>query len=474
MIWNFLSTAALFIAVLTIVVFIHELGHFLVARWYGVKVEAFSIGFGPEICGFTDRLGTRWKLAWIPLGGYVKFIDDENAASVPSKEALEKLTPEQREGALQTKPLAHKAAIVVAGPAFNVISAILIYIATFWALGSWGTAAIVDDVLPESAAARAGLRSGDRITAIDGRPITWFGDLQRIVSQSAGQPLAFGYERGGRALTVTITPELREITDPLGNKLSMGAIGIRRDPPAILEKVAPESNAGRAGLRSGDRVVAIDGKPVSFASQLHKHVQESPGTPLNITVDRSGRTATVTVTPEARKLADPACQERPCGYLDVERVGGPGHWVHQSYSFVDALRTGLSETWFVSKQIVTSLPKLPGAIAKVLSGQKQSELGGPIAIAEMTAHASKSGLGGFLGWIAVFSIMLGIMNLLPIPLLDGGHLMFYAIEAVSGRPLDERKQELAFRVGMALLATMMLTALYSDVSRVFSRLFGTG
>ncbi|MGE0768560.1 MAG: RIP metalloprotease RseP [Hyphomicrobiaceae bacterium] len=371
---NVLSVAVPFIAVLTVVVFIHELGHFLVARWCGVRVQAFAIGFGREIFGFYDRHGTRWKFCWIPLGGYVRFIDDESAASTTSGKALDKLSDEEKLGAFQSQPLRNRALVVAAGPAFNIASAIIIYILTFWLIGTYGTAAVVDEVLPDSAAAKAGLRAGDRVAEIGGAKIERFSDLQRIVSQSAGDALEFVIDRDGKMITVKIKPDLREVTDPLGNKVQVGMIGIKRQ-------------------------------------------------------------------------------------TGTDRVE------HQSHSLIEATQLGFKETGYVSWQIISSLPKLPGAILKTLSGQRQSELGGPIAIAEMTAHASKSGLVGTLGWLAVFSIMLGIMNLLPIPILDGGHLMFYALEAVRGQPLDQRKQELGFRIGLAILATMMFAAIFGDIMR---------
>ena len=363
-----------FLAVLTLVVFIHELGHFLVARWCGISVQAFSIGFGPEIFGFFDRRGTRWKLCWIPLGGYVRFIDDESAASTSSKGALSKLGPEERKGAFQTQPLRSRALVVAAGPAFNIASALIIYVFTFWLIGTYGTAAVVDEVLPDSAAARAGLRAGDRVTEIGGKPVQRFADLQRIVGQSPGQSLDFVIDRDGKSLAFAIKPELREITDPIGNKIQVGVIGIKR-------------------------------------------------------------------------------------------VAGTDRWEHKSHDLLEATQLGIAETGYVSWQIISSLPRLPAAIMKTLSGQRQSEIGGPIAIAEMTAHASKGGVGGMLGWIAVFSIMLGIMNLLPIPILDGGHLLFYAVEAIRGRPLDERNQEIGFRIGLAILGTMMFAAIFGDIMR---------
>lgn len=368
------SVTVPFLAVLTLVVFIHELGHFLVARWCGVRVQAFSIGFGPEIAGFYDRHGTRWKLCWIPLGGYVRFIDDESAASNSSRDALTRLSEEDRKGAFQSQPLLNRALVVAAGPAFNIASAVIIYVLTFWLIGTYGTAAIVDEVIPDSAAARAGLRAGDRVAEISGKPVQRFADLQRVVGQSPGQKLEFVIDRDGKPLSFSIVPELREITDPIGNKVQVGVIGIKR-------------------------------------------------------------------------------------------AAGNDRWEHKTHNLWEATQLGVAETGYVSWQIISSLPKLPAAILKTLSGQRQSEIGGPIAIAEMTAHASKGGIGGILGWLAVFSIMLGIMNLLPIPVLDGGHLLFYALEAIRGRPLDERKQEIGFRIGLAILATMMFAAIFGDIMR---------
>jgi len=341
-----------FVLVLTLLVFVHEYGHYWVGRRFGIHAEVFSIGFGPEIFGWTDRNGTRWKVSAIPLGGYVKF----------------------KAGAFQTKPLRHRAAIVAAGPAFNIVSAFLIYVATFWVFGTYGTSAVVDEVLPGSAAQRAGIQAGDTIKKIDDSDITRFSDLQRIVSQSPDKPLAFTVDRSGRTYVITVTPELREITDPIGNKLKVGAIGIKRNT-------------------------------------------------------------------------------------------SPTNWRQEQHSLTESMALAARETSYVSTQIITSIPKLPGAIAKVFSGQRQNEIGGPIAIAEMTAHASRTGIASLLHWMAVFSIMLGIMNLLPIPMLDGGHLVFYAIEGLRGKPLDERKQELSFKIGMALLATMMVAALLGDFMR---------
>ena len=198
--WSFLSVLLPFLFVLTVVVFIHELGHFLVARWCGVKVKAFSIGFGKEIFGFYDRHGTRWRFAWIPLGGYVKFLDDENSASVPSQgRPASSMTPDERAGAFQTKPLAARSAIVAAGPIANFLLAIVIFAMTFTLVGVQVTAPRVDELVPDGAAATAGFKAGDLIVSIDGQPIETFADMQRIVSASADRELTFEVNRGGRS-----------------------------------------------------------------------------------------------------------------------------------------------------------------------------------------------------------------------------------------------------------------------------------
>ena len=364
---------------LTIVVFIHEMGHFLVARWCGVKVQTFSIGFGKEIWGFNDAQGTRWCLARWPLGGYVKFIDDENSASAPSKAALDGMAPEARQGAFQSKPLWQRAAVVIAGPLFNIVSAAIIIFLSAWLVGSQMLTTTISEVQPNSPAAKAGLLAGDRIAEIGGRSLERFSELQQIVMQSPGKPLSFVVERQGRQMSFSITPEQRTRKDPIGNSIEVGVIGV-----------------------------------------------------------------------------------------------APSQGVHKRHGFFDAMGFGIRETGNISWEVIKGIPKIPAAIAKVFSFKPQSDIGGPGAIAEMTAQAAKGGIGSFVGWIAIFSIILGIMNLLPIPLLDGGHLTFYAIEAIRGRPLEERIQEYAFKVGIVVIATLMSAAFIGDITRYVGRALGTG
>lgn len=354
-----------FLFVLTVVVFFHELGHFLVARWCGVAVKTFSIGFGPEIAGFNDRHGTRWRLSWIPLGGYVKFIDDENAASAGHK-SLDQLTAEEREGSFQSKPLAARAAVVAAGPIANFVLAIAIFTAIFAVFGERITPAKIDSVSPGSAAERAGFLPGDLVTSIDGQNIESFSAMQRIVAMSADRPLHFVVDRGGKSLEITATPERKEITDYFGNTVRQGLLGIQR------------SNA-------------------------------------------------------------------------------PNEWILKRHDPLSALGLAVKECYFIVSQ---SLSYLYG----VVTGRESADqLGGPIRIAQVSGQVASVSFIALLNLVAVLSVSIGLLNLFPIPMLDGGHLLFYSIEAIRGRPLSETTQEIGFRIGLALILMLMIFATWNDL-----------
>jgi len=376
-IWSFLAVLLPFLFVLTVVVFIHELGHFLVARWCGVKVKAFYIGFGREIYGFYDRHGTRWRLAWIPLGGYVKFLDDENSASVPSKAALERMTADEQAGAFQTKSLAARSAIVAAGPIANFILAIVIFAVTFTFVGIQVTAPRVDELVPEGVAASAGFKPGDVIVSIDGQPIETFADMQRIVSGSADRQLSFEVNRGGVLLTLKVTPARREISDRFGNKMRVGVIGIRRSPAQT-------------------------------------------------------------------------------------------EWEYKRYGPIEAMGLGVRETVFIVSRTLSYLNDV------IMGRESADQLGGPIRIAEVSGQVASVGFVPLLNLTAVLSVSIGLINLFPIPLLDGGHLLFYLIEAVRRKPLSERTQEIGFRIGLALVLMLMMFATWNDLGIVRRWLTGIG
>jgi regulator of sigma E protease len=360
-----------FLFVLTIVVFFHELGHFLVARWAGVKVLTFSLGFGPELAGFNDRHGTRWKISAIPLGGYVKFFGDESEASTPSSAALEAMTAEEREGSFHHKKVGPRAAIVAAGPIANFILAIVIFAGLFAFFGRPNATARVDKVMPGSAAEAAGFQSGDVVTAIDGEKIGNFSDMQRIVSIDAGQVLTFTVKRGDGTVSLRATPELKEIKDNFGNVHKMGVLGITRST--------------------------------------------EPG---DVMVER----------------VDPAT----------------------------AVWLGVKETWFV-------IDRTLAYVGGVFAGREAADqVGGPLRIAQISGQVATIGLSALIHLAAVLSVSIGLLNLFPVPLLDGGHLLFYAIEAVRGRPLSERAQEMGFRIGLGLVLMLMVFATYNDILHLAS------
>ena len=370
--WGVLGYVIPFLFVLTIVVFFHELGHFVVARWCGVKVLTFSIGFGRELLGFNDRHATRWKISAIPLGGYVKFFGDDNAASVPDQSALSSMTEAERQVSFVHQNVAKRSAIVVAGPLANFLLAVAIFASLFMIYGKQSTAARVDTIQAGSAAEAAGFKPGDLVLAINGRPVESFSDMQRFVSTSAGETLAILVERGGEQLTLKAMPALKEVKDSFGNVHRIGVLGISR----------------------------------SLASDDLKH---QPVAPLK------------------------------------------------------ALGLGGQETWFVIERTLSY-------IGGVFSGREAADqLGGPIRIAQVSGQVASAGFPALMHLAAVLSVSIGLLNLFPVPLLDGGHLLFYAIEAVRGRPLSERAQEMGFRIGLAIVVMLMIFATFNDIVHIASQ-----
>ncbi len=369
---NLLFYAVPFLFILTVVVFVHEYGHYKVGRWCGVDITTFSIGFGRELLGWTDKHGTRWRLAAIPLGGYVKFAGDSNAASLPDGEAMAQMTEAERRRTLPGASVGRRAAIAAAGPAANFIFSILVFAAIVMAFGKATIAPRVDKVNAGSAAEQAGLASGDLILEIEGRAVANFDDVRRIVSINAESRLRFLVRRNGEAVSVDVTPTLVERRNPLGVE-RLGVIGV-----------------------------------------------------------------TAANRPEDVKLV--------------------------SYGPIEALGHGARESWFIITRTFDYLGKL-------ISGrEKADQLSGVIHIAEVSGHVAST--GGFMSLVtlaAVLSVSIGLMNLFPIPMLDGGHLVFYAYEALRGRPASERIQEYAFRAGIAFVLMLTVFVTWNDIARIITR-----
>ncbi len=356
--WN---PVAPFLVILTVLVFVHELGHYWVARRNGVRVETFSIGFGMEIFGWTDSAGTRWKFSLIPLGGYVKMFGDTNVASAGGT-GTDEMTPEEREVSFFNKRLGQRAAIVVAGPLANYVFAILVLTGLFAFYGQSFTPATVGSVQPGSAAAEAGFRAGDKVIAIDGSRIDRFEEMHQIVAMNPEVRMEIVVLRDGREVTLSATPKRTEITDSFGNQLEIGRLG-------------------------------VIGHGVEF-------VRHDP-----LTAVRRAFEETVSITASTFK-----------------------------------------------------------AIGQMFAGtRKVEELGGPLRIAQMSGQMAKGGIYPFLWFMGVLSLTLCLINLFPVPMLDGGHLLFYFFEAIRGRPLGERAQEYGFRIGLALVLTLMLFVTWNDL-----------
>ena len=350
-----------FLVVLTILVFVHELGHYLIARRCGVRVEVFSIGFGPEIFGRTDKAGTRWKFSAIPLGGYVKMFGDADAASTPSSE-LTRMTPEEQDQAFHSKTLGQRSWIVAGGPFANFIFAFFALAVLYGFYGERvpivGEPTAIEWVAPGSPAETAGLQTGDRILQIDEREITSFEEIVAVVQGALGQPLEVLVQRGAEELTLVVTPEM-------GSSRDVGRIGI--------------SNA--------------------------------------------------------------RFEYNPVGAFDA--------------------------VWMAAAETVRVTGFILQVVGEFISGARRSdELAGPLGIAQVSGQVAERGLDQVILWTAYLSINLGLLNLFPIPMLDGGHLLFYAIERVRGRPLGQRAQEYGFRIGLALVLALMLFATWNDILRL--------
>ncbi len=361
-----------FFVVLSIIVFVHELGHFLVARWCGVKIEAFSIGFGKEVAGWNDRHGTRWKLCWILLGGYVKFAGDANAASLPNTSA------EHVPGSLYSKPVWQRMAVVAAGPIANFLLAIAIFAGIYMVHGVPNVDPIVGGVTSGSAAERAGLKAGDRIVSVDGSEIRSFGDFVQYVALHGAETMNIAVDRGGAKLTISATPELTVQGDGFGGQIKKPLLGVKS-----------------AGALPGNE-------------------------------------------------------------FKRDRLGP-----------IEALKKGAGDTWNIISMTLKFL-------AKLFSGTGDpKQVGSVFSMAKGAGDAASDGAANFVFYIAFLSVSVGLINLFPIPMLDGGHLVFYTIESVIGKPLSQRAQEIGFRVGLSLVFMMMAFGLWNDLTRIFALILGS-
>lgn len=439
---NLLYTVVAFVIALSIIVAVHEYGHYIIGRLSGIKAEVFSLGFGPKLISRVDKRGTRWQIAAIPLGGYVKFLGDANAASAGADEAeMAQLSAEERRHTMHGAPLWARAATVAAGPVFNFILSILVIAGlSLWTGRAIDTPAIQTVVeLPQGP---GGLESGDVIKAVDGTPTPDYEALGALIEKVPGGPdLSYQVERGGQDLTVT-GPQLF---------------------PSRFAGIQPGSAAYDAGLRTGDVITAIDGTPAWRFIDLQEVIRAGNGAPVALDIWRPSRDGTegesfsVTLVPRRTDL--------PAGDGTFETrflIGATGSYmfepVTEPVGLLESVNSGVSQTWGIITQSISGIRAM---IAQQISS---CNLTGALRIAETSAAAAKSGPVDFIWFIAVLSTAVGFLNLFPIPVLDGGHLMFHLYEAIVGKPPSDRLMNAFMSVGLALVLTLMLFGLWNDLT----------
>lgn len=448
-----MTTLLAFLFTLAVLVVFHEFGHYLVARLAGVGILRFSVGFGPVVASRKDRQGTEWALSAVPLGGYVKMLDEREGA-VP---------PEQQHQAFNRKTVGARAAIVAAGPLANFLLAILL----FWGLFMIGMPAskpILGAPPADTPAAQAGIQSGETVMAVAGeRPQSWQ-DLHWLVLKNALRNEAFDLETSDAAGHYHYRRLKPDILDESLERNPLAALGLVHylpPIPPVLGELIPGSPAQRAGLLPGDRVLAVDGQAISQWEELVNRVRGAPGSSLRLQLDRGGQILEIDVVPESA----------PSGAAPVGRMGAAPKvdpsllapfQLEVSYGPWQALQRAMQRTWELSTFSLEMLGRM------IMGQASLKNLSGPITIADYAGQSAHSGLASFIAFLALVSVSLAVLNLLPVPLLDGGHLLYYLAEFLTGRPVSERIQEMGQKIGIGLLAMLMFFALYNDLQRLLA------
>ena len=445
-----ISTLLSFLAALAVLVVVHELGHYWAARWVGVKVLRFSVGFGqPLLIKRWGQDATEWSIAAIPLGGYVKMLDEREAPVAEHELAR----------AFNRQTVWARMLIVVAGPVANLLLAVLLY-SGLYLHGVPAIKPILAEPATQSAAARAGLHNGDNIVAIDEQAILSWADVNWALLRdvSVKSQVTLQLENGGtRVLDVSgasLGDGKTEIASQLGLRLFEPAM------PAVIAQVLDKSAAQRADLRAGDKVLAVNQQAVTQWADFVRWVRQHPAQTLTVTVARGTQQLNVSLTPETSREAGVAVGKIGAGPV-VDEAVFKDMMTTLNYSVGGAIAEGVTKTWQMS---IFSLQMMGRMVTGEVSWHN---LSGPLTIADYAGKSARSGWMTFVGFLALVSISLGVLNLLPIPLLDGGHLMYYIVEVVKGSPVPDRIMELGQRFGMAALLTMMVFAFYNDITRLF-------
>lgn len=433
---NVLWTAVFFVVALSVIVAVHEFGHYIVGRWSGISAEVYSIGFGPVLWSRFDKHGTRWQIAAIPFGGFVKFLGDADAASGKDAEALARMSPEMRLRTVHAAPLWARAATVAAGPVFNFILSILLFTGLLFATGVGSNPIIIDKVQPmPGVAAGQGLLPGDTLLAIDGKAVPEDDAINDFVDALPNTPtLSYLVRRDGAEVTVS-APHL---------------------VPALVGRVEMKSAALEAGLKAGDVLTAVNGTPIGTFEDLRRVVGGSDGKPLLLKVWRDGTLSDFTLVPKRTDLPLPQG-----GFETRWAIGVGGGWLIEPTAvkpgFWQAVSYGGERTWMVVQGSISGLYHM-------VAGKISScNLSGPLGIAKVSGSAASAGPLNFIALIAVLSTAIGLLNLFPVPILDGGHLVFHAYEAVTGRPPADGVLRVLMSIGLILLIALMVYGLTNDI-----------
>ena len=434
-----------FLVGLAVLIFVHELGHFLAARKCGVIVEKFSIGFGKKLFGFTSR-GTEFIVAAIPLGGYVKMKGEE----------LGEETSE--EGSFSAAPPQHRLLIAFAGPAFNILFALAIYVFVYM-IGVETIGPVIGTVKENSPALEAGLQTGDKIISVNNNPIRFWSQLQKKVYHSPGEKLDFQIERLNKGIiNLEIIPTTEEIKNLFGDTEQVGLIGIT--PLAnTITYIKKESAAEKAGLQLNDRIIAVQNINIFGWSDLRPAAVDKPGELLTFKIQRNDTEILIPLTPTPKTIKGPDGNDLKIGEIGI---GMSGLMVLEQYGLIGSVSRAIKETWEMTSLIAISVQKM------LFGSIPADQIGGPILIFQIYGEQAEQGFNEFIRLTSLLSINLGLINLLPIPILDGGHILFFLIEIIKGRPVSERNRELAQQVGFFMLISLMVFAFYNDIMRVIN------
>ncbi len=431
------------ILMLGVLVFVHELGHFLVAKMCGVKVLKFSLGFGPKLVS-RQRGETEYQICVIPLGGYVQMLGE--GAGEDGEDA--ELTPEEEKRSFAKKPVSNRLAIVLAGPVMNLVLPLLIlpisYLIGVQLPSYFDEPACVGYVVPDTAAQRAGFLAGDCITDVNNLPVSSWSNTNKVFVGQAGVPLQFKIERNNHTQTLTVPAENNSLE-------GMQALGLLPRQDARIGGLAPDMPAMKAGLKENDLILSVAGVPVASWYDLKSIVQKSGEVAIPVVVDRGGDQVSIELVPERREEGgDLLLGIAPLQSSQFKR-----------FTFGDAIVEGAHRTWELIELTVVFVQKL------FTGNVSTKNIGGPITVVQIAGQAAQTDIAAIISVLAFISIQLGILNLLPIPILDGGHILFYAIELIIRRPLSVRAREMAQQIGMAMLLMLMVLAFYNDIMRLW-------